>query len=480
MVRSVILRVTGILLMLFSLVLLAPIIVAVVYDELSIRAFFSAALITFSTGLFFSLIARSSRELRSRDGFVITALFYFALGMFGALPFYLEPSVAISFTDAVFESVSGFTTTGATVLTGLDDMPRSVLFYRQLLQWLGGMGIIILAVAILPMLGVGGMQLYRTEYTGPVKDTKLTPRITETAKALWYIYLSLTVACAVGYRLAGMSWFDAISHSFSTVSIGGYSTYDASIGHFDSAAVEAVAIVFMIIAGINFGLHFVAWHRRSLVAYAADWEVRTYLSILAGMFVIIVSILLLTQSSANPIRQGLFQAVSISTTTGFTTADFSAWPSAAPFLLLLGAFAGGCVGSTGGGIKILRVLLIAMQGVREMRRLIHPAGVFHIKLGREPVPARVIDSVWGFFSAYVLAFIAMVCIFLVISDSDFVTAFSAVAACQTNLGPGLGAVAANYQGLEPGAKWLLVFAMVLGRLEVFTLLVLFMPSFWRR
>jgi trk system potassium uptake protein len=480
MFRSIILRVTGLLLMLLGMVLLVPVAVALIYGENTIRAFVVAAFITFTIGGFLSVVARRTRELRSRDGFIITVVFYFALGIFGALPFYLEPTVAVTFTDAVFESVSGFTTTGATVLSGLEDMPKSVLFYRQFLQWLGGMGIIVLAVAILPMLGVGGMQLYRTEYTGPVKDAKLTPRITETAKALWYIYASITIACAVGYWLAGMSLFDAICHSFSTVAIGGYSTYDANMGHFDSPTVEAVAVVFMIISGINFGLHFVAWHRRSIAAYFDDWEARTYAAILTGVFLVVLMILALSQASETPLRDALFQAVSISTTTGFTTANFSAWPNAAPYLLLLAAFAGGCAGSTAGGIKILRVLLISLQGVREMRRLIHPAGMFHIKMGRELVPDRVIDAVWGFFSAYVFAFAALVCVFLVITDADFVTAFSAVAACQTNLGPGLGEVASNYSGLNAGAKWLLLFAMILGRLEVFTLLVLLMPSFWRR
>jgi trk system potassium uptake protein len=480
MFGSMIVRVTGFLLVLMSAVLLSPVIVALIYDEPTIRSFVTAALIALTTGVFFLLVARRTRELRARDGFLITVLFYFALGVFGALPFYVDPRVDVSFTDAVFESVSGFTTTGATVFTGLDGMAKSMLFYRQLLQWLGGMGIIVLAVAVLPMLGIGGMQLYRTEYTGPVKDAKLTPRIAETAKALWYIYLALTAACATGYWLGGMSWFDAICHSFSTVSIGGYSTYDANMGHFDSSAIEAVAIVFMVIAGINFGLHFLAWHRRSPMAYVRDWEVRTYLTILAGVFVVVSSILLLSDASARPLREALFQSVSIATTTGYTTTDYSAWPSVVPFLLLFAAFAGGCAGSTAGGIKTLRVLLISLQGVREMRRLIHPTGVFLIKIGREPVPARVIDAVWGFFSAYVLAFVALLFLFMMVSDSDFVTAFSAVAACQTNLGPGLGAVAANYQDLESAAKWLLTFAMILGRLEVFTLLVLFMPSFWRR
>jgi trk system potassium uptake protein len=419
--------------------------------------------------------------LRSRDGFLITVLFYVGLGLFGAIPLYLDESVGVSFTAAAFESLSGLTTTGATVLAGLDDLPKSILFYRQLLQWLGGMGIIVLAVAILPMLGVGGMQLYRAEFTGPAKDNKLTPRITETAKALWYLYLGITIACAIAYWAVGMTLFDAICHSFSTVAIGGFSTYDASIGHFASAAVEAVAVVFMVIAGINFGLHFVALRRRNLGYYWRDPEVRLYVGILGGITLIVYAILVGSpESSAIPLRDSIFQAVSIATTTGFTTTDFSLWPVAAPALLLFAAFAGGCAGSTAGGLKVVRVLLIYRQGLREMKRLIHPSGVFTIKLGSQRVSDRVVDAVWGFFALYIIVFLSLVFLMLVLAPVDFLTAFSAVAACLNNLGPGLGSVALNYSGLPATAQWLLMLAMVLGRLEIFTLLVLFTPAFWRR
>jgi trk system potassium uptake protein len=478
---GVIIRVTGILLTLFSLTMLVPAAVAILYDEPAVRTFGMAFLITLLCGLVMWLGSRDRRELRSGDGFLITVLFYLSLGLFGAVPLYLEDSVNASFTDAAFESLSGITTTGATVLTGLDDLPRSILFYRQLLQWLGGMGIIVLAVAILPMLGIGGMQLYRAEFTGPAKDNKLTPRITETAKALWYLYLGLTTACAVAYWVAGMSWFDAICHSFSTVAIGGFSTHDASMGHFANPAIEAVAIFFMIIAGINFGLHFVALRRTRLGVYWHDPEVRLYLGILAGVAAVVYLVLLQhPDASQIPLRDSLFQAVSIATTTGFTTSDFSVWPAAAPALLLFAAFAGGCAGSTAGGLKVVRVLLIYRQGLREMKRLIHPSGVFTIKLGAQRVPDRVVDAVWGFFSLYVIVFLTLVCVMLMLADVDFLTAFSAVAACLNNLGPGLGDVALNYQTLPDSTKWLLILAMVLGRLEIFTLLVLLTPAFWRR
>ena len=364
---SVISRVTGILLMLFSLALFSPVLVALLYREDTIATFAIASAITFSSGLLLVLASRSRRELRSGDGFLITVLFYTGLGLFGAIPLVLADSVSASFTDAAFESLSALTTTGATVLTGLDELPRSILFYRQLLQWMGGMGIIVLAVAILPMLGIGGMQLYRAEAPGPVKDNKLTPRITETAKALWYLYLGLTVACAIAYFAAGMSLFDAICHSFSTVAIGGFSTHDASIGFFDSPAIEAVAVFFMIISGINFGLHFMVLNRRNPVLYLQDMEVRLYVTVLVAVAAVVCWIL--TQhpgASAHPIREGIFQAVSIATTTGYTTSNFSLWPSVGPVLLLFAAFAGGCAGSTAGGIKIIRVLLIYLQGIRPL------------------------------------------------------------------------------------------------------------------
>ncbi len=476
----VILRVTGILLMLFSSTLALPMVVALYYGEDTIGTFGTAWAITLGTGLVLTLISRENRELRSGDGFLITVLFYLGLGLFGALPLYLSESVPASFTDAAFESLSALTTTGATVFTGLDDMPRSILFYRQLLQWLGGMGIIVLAVAILPMLGIGGMQLYRAESPGPVKDNKLTPRITETAKALWYLYVGLTATCTLAYWAAGMTPFDAICHSFSTVAIGGFSTHDASIGYFDSPAIEAVAIFFMVFAGINFGLHFMAFSRRNPLLYFRDMELRTYLTVLTVLSLIVCIVLARNDATVAPWREGIFQTVSIATTTGFTTTTFGDWPSAVPALLLLSAFAGGCAGSTAGGIKIVRVLLIYLQGWREIKRLIHPNGVFQVKLGSNKVPNRVVEAVWGFFSAYVIVFLSLLVVLMLISDLDFLTAFSALGACLNNLGPGLGGVAENYGALPDQDKWLLIFAMLLGRLEIFTLLVLLSPAFWRR
>ena len=475
-----ILRVSGGLFMLFSLAQLVPVAVALAYREGSVAPFLTAFAITFAIGVALWFAGRGGEEMRSREGFLVTVLFYLGLGLTGAIPLYLAPDVTGSFTDAAFESISGLTTTGATVITGLDDLPRSVLFYRQLLQWLGGMGIIVLAVAVLPMLGVGGMQLYRAESPGPVKDSKLTPRIAHTAKALWYIYLGLTSACAVAYWLAGMGVFDAVCHAFSTVAIGGFSTHDASLAYFDSAAIEGVAIVFMALSGISFALHFAVLARRSIGVYAQDSESRVYIGALVLVAAVVVGALLLhPNATEQPFRDGLFQAVSFATTTGFTTADYGAWPTLAPVAMIFAAFAGGCAGSTAGGLKMYRVLLLYRQGVREIRRLVHPRGVFHIKLGDRLVPDRVVDAVWGFCSVYLVVFVAMVGLLLALSDIDFVTAFSAVAANLNNLGPGLGAVADNYQALPAATKWVLTFAMLLGRLEIFTLLVVLTTYYWR-
>ncbi|WP_050984927.1 TrkH family potassium uptake protein [Thiorhodospira sibirica] len=469
--------------MVFSVTMLPPAGVGWLYGEASLWAFIYAFVILLVVGTLIWLpVARQRRELRLRDGFVVVFMFWLVLGCFGALPFYLDESLPISITDAVFESMSGLTTTGATVLQGLDELPRSILIYRQQLQWLGGMGIIVLAVAILPMLGVGGMQLYRAEMPGPVKDSKLTPRIAETAKALWYLYLGFTIACAMAYWLVGMSVFDAIAHAFATVSLGGFSTYDASLGHFDSATVEAVAIFFILLGGINFGLHFVAWRNLSLWHYAKDAEFRTYVLIISIVASVCVAYLYWTQAAhnaENALRLGIFHAVSIGTTTGFTTTDFYNWPGFLPVLLIFASFIGACAASTGGGIKVVRFLLLFKQGQREIMRLIHPSAQIAVKIGHHPLPDRIIDAVWGFFSAYVAIF-ALILLALMATGLDQITAFSAVAACMNNLGPGLAEVGPHYADINDFAKWMLAFAMLMGRLEIFTVLVLLTPAFWRR
>ena len=479
---SIILRTTGILLLMFSATMLTPLPIAWIFGDHTYTAFLTAFALTSVSGLVLFIFGPTGKDLRNREGFLITVLFYAALGIFGAVPFYLVEGISTSFTDALFESLSGLTTTGATVLTGLDEMPRSLLFYRQQLQWLGGMGIIVLAVAVLPMLGIGGMQLYRAESPGQrVRDNKLTPRITETAKALWFIYLLLTLACAAAFWIAGMSWFDAICHSFSTIAIGGFSTHDASIGFFDSPMIESIAVLFMLASAMNFGLHFVAFRTRSVTPYWRDPEVRFFLSLMLVLSVAVCVALLLsgTFEALDGVRYGIFQTVSIATTTGFTTTSFSDWPGALPYLVFFAAFAGGCAGSTAGGLKIVRVLLIYLQGIREMKRLIHPSAVIPVKLGANPVSDRVMEAVWGFFSAYVIVFLLFL-LLLLASGQNFITAFSAVGACLNNLGPGLGDVASHYAALPDASKWVLCLAMLMGRLEIFTLLVLFTPYFWQR
>ncbi|GAB5412564.1 MAG: TrkH family potassium uptake protein [Congregibacter sp.] len=475
------LRILGLLLTLFSVTMLPPLLIALIADDDTVSGFFSAFLITLSSGaVLWQGFRGARRDLQIRDGFLVTALFWIVLGLFGSLPFALTESLGISPIDAIFESVSGLTTTGATVLMGLDSMPRSILLYRQMLQWMGGIGIIVVAVAVLPMLGIGGMQLYKAETPGPSKDSKLTPRITETAKALFSVYLALTVLCALAYAAAGMSPFDAICHAFSTVAIGGFSTHDASMGYFESNTIYLISAMFMLIAALNIGLHYTAFYRRSLAGYREDSEARFFAGAMAVCVVITCAYLMFSETLnwSDSIVHGLFQAVSITTTTGFATQDFSVWPGFLPMMLLMFSFMGGCVGSTGGGIKAMRLMLIYKQGIRELKQLVHPHAVIPLKVGNRRVEATIVSAVWSFFAVYTFAFIVIMLV-LMATGLDFMTAFSAVAAALNNLGPGLGEVATNYGGISDFAKSVLCFAMLLGRLEVFTLLVLFTPVFWR-
>ncbi|WP_347329822.1 TrkH family potassium uptake protein [Marinimicrobium locisalis] len=474
-------RVLGVLLMLFSLTLLVPISVSLWFHDQNYLTFLIGFILTFGAGVGIWFPVRGRRhDLRTRDGFLITALFWFVLGLFGALPLYFSMGLNLSVTDAIFESLSGLTTTGATVISGLDQLPPSILYYRHQLQWLGGIGIIVIAVAILPLLGVGGMQLYRAEAPGPVKDNKLTPRITETAKALFLLYVMFTITCFVAYKLAGMNWFEALGHSFSTVANGGFSSHDQSLRYYDSSAILLICTVFMLIAGANFALHFVAWQEKSLRHYLADAEFRFYSGWIIVGTLITVSVLYFTHEygALDSVVLGFYNLASTLTTAGFAS-DFNYWPSFLPYMLFILAFLGGCASSTGGGMKMIRVLLLYKQGVREINRLIHPNAIIPVKVGKITVPNRVIEAVWGFFAMYVVMYIAMF-LLLLMTGLDLETSFSAVGACITNLGPGMGDVAGNYGSISNPAKWILTFAMLLGRLEVFTLLVLFSPMFWRR
>lgn len=482
MQRNAILRILGIFLMVFSISMVPPIGVSLYFNDGTAIPFALAAGGILLLGLLLWWPTRNVRkDMRLRDGFLIVALFWITLALAGALPLMLSEHPHLTLAKAVFESMSGMTTTGATVIVGLDDLPKSVLYYRQQLNWLGGMGIVVLAVAVLPMLGIGGMQLYRAETPGPMKDSKLTPRITETAKALWYVYLGLTIACALAYWAAGMTLFDAIGHSFATLATGGFSTHDASIGYFNSGVIESIAIFFMVLGGINFSLHFIAWRRVSFRGYFADEEVRLYFYIIIGVSALISAWLFYTATVTDPLlayRQALFSTVTMMTSTGFVTADFSQWPGMLPGLLILISFVGGCAGSSAGGIKVIRFLLLFKQGRRETLRLIHPQAQLPVKYGGRPVEDRVIDSVWGFFSMYMALYVIMSLV-LAGSGLDLVTAFSAVATCMNNAGPALGQVASNFSSVGDFDLWVLSFAMLLGRLEVFTILVLLTPAFWR-
>jgi len=477
-------RILGALLMFFSIAQVLPGFLAYFFNEDKlIPIFLYSGFFTFTVGFCLFLAAQSHKvDLRTKDGFIITVFFWTVLGFFGSIPFYLANIEGVGYVDSLFESISGLTTTGSTVFVGLDDMDKSLLFYRQFLQWLGGMGIIVLAVAVLPLLGVGGMQLYKAETPGPLKDAKLTPRITETAKALWYVYLTMTIACAVFYKYFGMSWFDAVCHAFSTISIGGFSTHDESFSFFKESSLRWTAVVFMLIAGINFALHYIAWTKKRLLHYLYDTEVKFYLSIILVVFSLTSIALyrsgIYVDQNTNILEESAFQVVSIATTTGFLTSDYSSWPLFVPFLLLSAAFIGACAGSTGGGIKVIRAAILLRQGTGEITKLIHPNAVVAIKLGSKPINSRVAESVWGFFSIYVIVFIILL-MFLLSQNNDFITSFSAVGATLNNLGPGLGGVAENYKDLNDLSKLGLCMAMLLGRLEIFTLLVVFTPSFWR-
>ena len=478
---SIVFKTIGLLLMVFSLTQLPPLLVDFIYQQNETQSFITAFLLTLFSGfILWAPFRNTKKDFRIREGVLVVVSFWFVLSLFATIPFLLSESLRMSFSDAFFESMSGLTTTGATVLAGLDDLPKAILYYRQQLQWLGGMGIIVLAVAILPMLGVGGMELYHAESSGISKE-RLTPKLTQTAKALWKIYISFTIICALGYYLAGMDAFDAIGHSYSTVAIGGFSTHDASIGYFNSSAIESVAIVFMFLAGINFSLHFFVWQKKNAFTYSQDSEFKTYLFILLSTTVVVGAYLFDSgyyPSVSESARQALFQTVSIATTTGFASTDYSQWPFILPMLLIFASFIGACAGSTGGGIKVVRVLLMFKLAMKEIKKFIHPNAHINIKLNQRSVAEKTLVSVWGFFSLYVIAFI-IILIALMFTGLDQITAFSATAASINNLGPGLGEVAANYGGISDSAKWILSFSMLLGRLEILTLMVLLHKAFWR-
>jgi trk system potassium uptake protein len=476
-----ILRILGVIIVLTSLTKLPSALLGWWLDELTVRVFFGSFLLSALLGLALYWPNRNvSYDLRLRDGFLIVTLTWVGASLVSALPLMFGPP-HLSLADAVFEAVSGLTTTGATVIAGLDSLPRSVLLYRQVLQFAGGMGIVILAVAILPMLKVGGTQLFRAEATGPSRDSKLTPRIAGTAKALWLVYLGLTVLCALSFWIAGMGLFDAICHAMSTVSTGGFSTWDAGFEHWRSPLLESIAVVFMVLGGVNFALHFTAWRSASVAPYYVDSELRAYLRILALASALVAAVLWLGgdySTLSESLRRSIFQVVSIMTTTGYAVPGFDQWSGVAPLVLMIVAVVGGCSGSTVGGLKVARVVMVVRQGLREVRQLVHPKGQFLVKMGGKRVSESVVLSVSGFITLWMCCFMGIL-LGMVASGLDLVSAFGGTVATMANSGPGLGSVAYTFADASPAAVWLGSFSMLLGRLEVFSLIVLFTPAFWR-
>jgi trk system potassium uptake protein TrkH len=477
-------RVFGLMLMVFSVTYLLPILTSIIFHDGTATLFIEDMLFTFGAGASLWLATRKfERELKAKEGFLLVVLAWTGMAAFATFPLisYLKD---LSFTDAYFETMSGLTTTGATTLSGLDQLPAAINLWRHELNWLGGMGIIVLAVAILPVLGVGGRQLFMAETPGPMKDSKLTPRITETAKNLWLVYAGITVACIVALKYAGMNWLDAICHAFATMGLGGFSTHDASVGYFNSPAIEAVLTVFMLIAGMNFATHFLAIRSKSLAPYQHDIEAAPYLILMLGSCLGVAWYLWLQGTYDNywtALRHASFNLVSIATDCGFASVDFNLWPIFAPLWMLFLSCISACTGSTGGGIKMMRTLILVKQSQLQMFLLTHPTAVNPLKLGTLVIPSNIMLSVLGFIFVYFMS-VVILTLLLVISGLDFISSFSAIIASINNAGPGLGQVgpATNYGGLTDFQTWMCTLAMFLGRIEVFTALILFTPAYWRK
>jgi trk system potassium uptake protein len=472
-------RILGIMLMLFGIALIIPIITSLIFNDGNISIFITSFILFFISGsiLYFPNM-NSKNDIKAKDGFLLVVLFWVVLSVYGSVPFMLDQQLSLSFADAFFESISGWTTTGATVIQDIDGLSLSILIYRQELQWLGGMGIVILALAVLPMLGVGGMQLYNAETTGPIKDKKISPRIAETAKNLWSVYLGLTVLCALSYFIAGMSVFDAISHSFSTIAIGGFSTHNDSIGYFQSSSIEFICIIFMFLSALNFTLHFIFLKSKDIKSYFIDSEARLYLFIIFIFISIMFLYLITSNTSETEFRHIIFQGVSFITTSGFTSTSYAGWPSFLLITLLTMSFVGACTGSTGGGMKVMRIMLLFKLMKKELMKILHPTAEIPIIVNENPLSENISHSVWNFFILYIISYL-VISFLLLASGLDMISAFSAVAACINNLGPALGAVSDNYSAINDFSKYMLSFAMLLGRLEIFTLLIVMTPYFWK-
>ncbi len=466
-----------------AIALLIPFTLSVTEQDGAQNSFLCCFLITLGTGLLLSFGTRRwRRELTARHGFLLVTLIWTSVPLFGTIPFLLE-TPHLSFSQLYFEMMSCLSTTGATVISGLDHLPLSLNGWRCFLSWIGGMGLIVLSVAILPLLGVGGSQIIKAETTGPLKEHRLTPRIADTAKALYIIYLSVSIACAISYHLAGMSWDDAIMHMMTTVSLSGIAAHDASYGYWNSPTVDMVAVIFMIISGFNFSLHFVAWKKRNLLAYFQDDEARGWILsfiLISALTIIILSDTNTYSSQEDTIRYALFTVVSVITTTGYATADYSTWPLGLPVFLMLAASVATCAGSTGGGMKMVRLLIILGLIKREMTKLLYPKAVLPLTLNKSSIDNKISFAVLVYVVVWILSFI-LGAIFLLLSGLPTTEAISAAWAMLSNLGPGLGSVgpSGNYSALSDAQLWACSFLMLIGRLEIFTIFALFTRNFWR-
>jgi trk system potassium uptake protein TrkH len=478
----IITRFVAILVLFLGISMAFPLLVSLIYEDGSARALLISMLISSCIGLIFFLLTREkeSPHLNHRDGIAIVTFGWVMAGLFGTLPYFFSGCIP-GFTNAYFESLSGFTTTGASILTDIENLPEGILLWRSQTQWLGGMGIIVLSIAILPFLGVGGMQLYKAEIPSPVVD-KLKPRISETAKTLWKVYLLLTVLEIVLLFAGGMSFFDGICHAFCTMPTGGFSTWNGSIAHFNSSYIDVIIILFMLFAGINFSLHY-KLIKGDFRIFGKDPECRVFLLLVAVLTIIVMLNIYgpVYSSLSSAFRYSAFQVSSILTTTGFVTADYDTWPSLSKHILVFCMFLGAMAGSTGGGIKIMRIMLLVRHGYQEIFHLIHPHAVTTVKMGGKPVPAHILSSIWGFFILYMGLFVVATLIMASLG-LDFVSALASVAASIGNIGPGLGIVGPvqNYLSIPAAGKWILIFCMLLGRLEIYTVIVLLVPEYWRK
>ena len=471
----------GMMILVFATILIIPLGVSLSYNDGNTSSFIYSFIIIFLSGSLLFFPNRNNTfdsNIKIKEGFLIVVFFWVLLSFFGSFPFIFDMNLSMSFVDAFFESVSGWTTTGATIISNLDDLSPSILIYRQLLQWLGGMGIVVLALAVLPMLGVGGMQLYKAESGGPIKDNKISPRIAETAQNLWKVYLGLTLLCAGAYYLAGMNLFDAIAHSFSTIAIGGFSTHNQSIAYFNSFAIELVCMIFMFLSALNFILHFHSLKSKSLETYFKDVEFRLYILLIVVISFLLLSYSFFVQANQISVMGILFQVVSFITTSGFVSTSYEDWPVSIVSTLIFLSFLGACAGSTGGGIKIIRILFILKELKRGLIKIIHPSAEVPIKINGKAVNDSVSNNILLFFVFYLISYIFLSLVLLLIG-LDATTAFSSVAACLNNLGPGAGSVIDNYSSINTASKYLLSFTMLLGRLEIYTLLIIMTPYFWK-